>query len=283
MYKTIPYQHPLSAFSDTLEEAATDLKMCDAYIPRPSGYPFLLYGSTLLRHINIRGHNGKIISSNLSGDFTDYFPTVLNENNEYELRLPFVKERKELTITFFEKLHDILISIPNYAGCLIIESDVSELFQDEQTNQYAWRLAYSFIHLLAKLPNLPKKIVIVGSTPHFPNNFANSNGMGIQMFNAYVRYLAYHFNFGFADPAEILLSHRREKRITVDPTYTTYIPTYTTHCISPTSFPIQVYTKNGNLAFNGLILVNNFLNHVTCIIREISYKLGLRTRYDVLD
>ena len=283
VYKTITYQSPLSVFSNTLSRIATETIICKERIPRLNGYPFLLYGSTLLRHINIRGHTGKIVSSNLSGDFTDYFPTILNENNEYELRLPFLNVRKELTITFFEKLWDILIHIPNYAGCLIIESDVSELFQDEQAIHYAWRLAYSFIHLLAKIPNLPKKVIILGSTPHFQNNFINSNGIGIQMFNSYLRYLAYHHNFGFIDPSEILLSHRRHKTITTDRTDQTHLPTYTILCVTPPSFPMHVYTQAGELTINGLVLVSNYLNHVASKIREISFKLGLRTRYDVLD
>ena len=251
-------------------------------IPRILGYPFLIFGSSLLRHIQIRGHSDIMTSWNMSSEHTLYFPCEVNEFNVRTLNIPFLPLQKNIDLSYFDKLQDILVYLKNYNGLLFVEADVSELFTNGYGNGYAWKLAYTYISLLTKVPNLPKYVVIVGATPRLPKNFEGDNGIGISCFNGYLKYLAYHYAIGFVDPAEVFLSHRRYKQGRYNAFVNKTVPVYTSQCVTPPNFPKGAFTRNGDLTQRGLVLFSNYISVIASMTREIATKLAMSIRSDIL-
>ena len=257
-------------------------------MPRIVSHPFLIVGGTILKHVTIMGFSDNFASVNLSSDRTDLYPTDL-KNGEHVLSLPNVPLPTDITITYFDKLRNILLFAKNYSGVLFVEADVAELFQNSHANSYAWKLAFAYVKLLSDTPNLPKNVVVFGCTPHFEANFLKDHGIGIATFNAYLRYLCQHFGFGYVDMAEIFLSHRRHRTLVWKSEDRDLINNlnYYAHldkslCVSPPVFPLHCFTRQGELTEPGFERLSTYCNQIAAKAREIGTKLGLPIRLDVL-
>ena len=283
---------PLCTFSDDHPPVLALVNKDPMNVPRIISHPFLIVGSTLLKHVTILGFSDNFASVNLSSDRTDLFPTDLI-NGSHALILPNVPLPTDTTLTYFDKLRNILLFAKNYAGVLFVEADVAELFQNSHANAYAWKLAFAYIKLLSNTPNLPKHVVVFGCTPCYEANFINDHGVGICIFNAYLRYLCQHFGFTLADTAEIFLSHRRYRTVVrknenyrydtmLNVDLNDYAHLDKNLCMSPPVFPLHCFTKQGELTEPGFERISTYCSQIAAKAREIGTKLGLPIRLDVL-
>ena len=273
--KTKPEAHdPLETFSDLEAHRVKLTKFTD--VPRIQNFPFLIVGTTFLKHVRIAGYTEVRSSINLSSRHADLFPTVVQQGYSV-LNIPEIELPKDLTLCYFRYLNDVCLFVKNYQGLLFVEANVAELFQDPLTNHYSRTLAFAYIKLLSGITNLPKHVIILGCAPRLENNFKWDNGVGIANFNAHVKYLAYQHGWGFVDPAEIFLSHRRIR------TFDGAANMYGSKVVSPPVFPRGCFTRQGELTQDGFIRLNNYMDYVAEKAREIGTKLGLPFRHDVMD
>ena len=99
----------------------------DRPAPNTALFPFVFFGSTILRDITIY-NNYNEISCNFSESFTRYWPTaVTNDMPRMELDDSLVPETLAVDLTFFERLYALTAYIEDITGMFVIEANTPHL------------------------------------------------------------------------------------------------------------------------------------------------------------
>ena len=130
-----------------------------------SSFPVIIFGSTVLRGINLMFEN-LAISQNESSPTTLHWPTnysfMTTEKPFYHLKLD--KDEQQFRTNYFQKLGELFENNRYYEGLLFIEADIQHCLSDTFNEDIIIALAKSYCQHLVAMKNRPKKNCSVGSS-----------------------------------------------------------------------------------------------------------------------
>ena len=243
----------------------------DRPAPNTALFPFVFFGSTILRDITIY-NNYNEISCNFSESFTRYWPTaVTNDMPRMELDDSLVPETLAVDLTFFERLYALTAYIEDITGMFVIEANIQDLLQDngDQT-EFVYKLARGFLYGLKNWSNRPRNLTIVGGINSLPGKLKR-NGKPIAIFNGLLKTFSEEHNLCFLDPTDLVA----KTILTDDGNWVTYRPT-------GSWVPIYHFDTAGEKTPNGRQSFHNWLHDFVHMTRSVAKQLHLPLRRDML-